>query len=357
MERLMVKKNNRKNEHVSLSEKFYPEKQSVFSDIHFVHHSLPQTSIDDVNLNVNMDDLSFDYPFFINAMTGGSNWTKSVNEKLAIVARETNLAMATGSVSAALKDSTQEDSYRIVRDTMKDGLVIGNLGAGHGLENAKKVVDLLEANAFQIHVNAPQEIVMPEGDRNFTNWVQNIEQIVNGLDVPVIVKEVGFGMSKETIQLLESIGVKYIDISGAGGTNFAQIENYRRKDFKLDDFEAIGQSTPISILEANAVKADSHLIASGGIRKPMDIVKALALGTELVGISSQILHLALRDTDKAIQTIEEWKEEIKKLYTILGATKTTDLTKVTDLVITGDTANWCQARDIDIKSYANRSVK
>lgn len=353
----MVKKNNRKNEHVSLSEKFYPEKQSPFSDIHFVHHSLPQTAVNDVDLTVQMGELSFDYPFFINAMTGGSDWTKSVNEKLAIVAKEANLSIATGSVSAAIKDPSQEDSYRIVRDTNPEGLIIANLGAGHGVENAKKVVDLLDADAFQIHVNTPQEIVMPEGDRDFTNWIQNIEQIIQGLDVPVIVKEVGFGMSKETIQLLESIGVSYIDISGGGGTNFAQIENYRRKDFKLDDFEAIGQSTPVSILEANSVRTNSHLIASGGIRKPMDIVKALSLGAEMTGLSSQILHMAIKDPDNAIQKIEEWKIEIRKLYTILGATKTSDLHKVTDLVITGDTAEWCNARSIDIKQYANRSSK
>lgn len=351
----MAKQNNRKNEHVSLSEKFYPDKVSPMSDIHFVHHSLPQTKVSDVDLSVEVGDLHFDYPFFINAMTGGSDWTKSVNEKLAIIARETNLAMATGSVSAMIKDPSLAESYTIVRERHPDGLIMANLGAGHGLENAKKAVDTLGANALQIHVNAPQEIVMPEGDRDFNHWISNIEEVVTGLDVPVIIKEVGFGMSKETIQLLESLGVKYIDISGAGGTNFAQIENYRRKDFKLDDLELIGQSTAISILEANEVRKQSHLIASGGIRKPIDIVKSLALGAEVVGLSSQFLHMALDDVDQAIETVENWKDELIKFYTILGAKKTSDLAKVTDLVITGETAQWCQARNINIQKYASRS--
>lgn len=351
----MVKQNNRKNEHVSLSEKFYPEKESPMKDIHFVHHSLPQTKVDDIRLDVSLDTLSFEAPFFINAMTGGSDWTKGVNEKLAIIARETNLAMATGSVSAMLKDPGQAESYQIVRDTLSDGLVIANLGAGHELENAKAAVDALRADALQIHVNAPQEIVMPEGDRDFSKWIENIDQIVNHLDVPVIVKEVGFGMSKETIQLLESIGVTLIDISGSGGTNFAQIENFRRKDYKLDDLELVGQSTPISLLEANAVKQTSRIIASGGIRKPIDIVKSLALGAELVGLSSQFLHMALDDVDEAIVTIENWKDELKKIYAILGAHQTSELQNVTDLVITGETAQWCHARNISIQKYASRS--
>lgn len=351
----MSKLNNRKNEHVSLAEKFYPEKSSPMSDIQFVHHSLPQTKVADINLQTQLGDLTFDYPFFINAMTGGNEWTKSINEKLAIVAKETNLAIATGSVSAMMKDSSVKDSYQIVRDIVSDGIVMANLGAGHGLENAKIAVDMLGADALQIHVNAPQEIVMPEGDRDFSNWLANIDEVVHNLDVPVIVKEVGFGMSRETIQLLESIGVKYIDVSGSGGTNFAQIENYRRKDFKIDAFEAVGQSTAISLLEANAVRKSSQLIASGGIRQPIDIVKSLALGADLVGLSSQFLHLVIKDVDKAIETVEQWKEELIKFYAILGAHHTSELTEVTDLVITGDTRDWCQARQIDLIPYANRT--
>src|SRR5699024_780320 len=234
----MVLQHNRKNEHVSLSQKFHgDERDSSFHDLQFVHHSLPMIDVEEVSLETKIGNLSLQAPFFINAMTGGSPWTKKVNEKLAIVARETNLAIATGSVSAGLKTPEVADSYRIVREVNPHGLVFANLGAGHGLENAKKAVDLLQADAFQIHVNAPQEVVMPEGDRTFRDWLSNIEEIVEGLDVPVIVKEVGFGMSRETIAQLRSVGVEHIDISGTGGTNFAQIENYRRREDKMDDIE------------------------------------------------------------------------------------------------------------------------
>lgn len=352
----MPKTNNRKNEHVSLSEKFYADGDSSFKDVSFVHHSFPQCDVKDVSLNVSLEGLQFTSPFFINAMSGGSAWTGKVNEKLAVIARETGLAMATGSVSAALKDPSQADTFRIVRQTNPNGLVFANLGAGHGLENAKRVVDLLDADALQIHLNAPQEIVMPEGDREFSNWIENVQSIVDGLEKPVIVKEVGFGMSRETVKLLESIGVTLIDISGKGGTNFAQIENYRRKDFKLDDFEAWGQSTVVSLLEAQESVNKASIIASGGIRRPMEIVKALALGASVSGLSSQIMHMALDDVDEAIATLLNWKEEIRRIMTLLGAASVEDLRK-TDLIIGGQSAEWCEARDIDKRTYAFRSKR
>lgn len=350
----MTQKNNRKNEHVSLAEKFYSEKQPPFSDIRFVHHSLPGIDVTDVSLATTVGSLSFDVPFFINAMTGGSAWTKSVNEALAIIARETNLAMATGSVSAVFQQPDTRDSYQIVRHVNAHGLIMANLGAGHSLENAKRAVDILQADALQIHVNAPQEIVMPEGDRSFSQWSSHIESIVRELDVPVIVKEVGFGMSRETIQHLQTLGVRYIDISGKGGTNFAQIENYRRRDYKLDELEDWGQSTPVSLLEASQVVApDTAIIASGGIRTPLDMTKSLALGAQLTGLSGQFLHLALKDIDQAIATVETWKETLTKIYTILGARTTQHLAN-TQLIITGDTAQWCHARNISVTDYATR---
>ncbi len=137
--------------------------------------------------------------------------------------------MATGSVSAALKDSTVADSYSVVREVNPDGLILGNMGAGRKSEDAKKIVDLLQADGMQIHVNVPQELVMPEGDRDFHEWPHNIQQTVQQLDIPVIIKEVGFGMNRETIQQFQTLGVKAVDVSGRGGTSFSQIENARRK--------------------------------------------------------------------------------------------------------------------------------
>lgn len=349
----MRKQSNRKNEHVSLSENFYSSAESSLKDIHFIHHSFPGMDLAEVDLSTKLGNLEFSLPFFINAMTGGSEWTGKVNKKLAILARETGLAMASGSVSAALKNPALGKSYSIIREKNPKGLIFANLGAGHGAENAKRAIDLMEADAIQIHLNAPQELVMPEGDRKFSNWLKNIEEIVEKVEKPLIVKEVGFGMSRETVQLLESIGVRYIDISGKGGTNFAQIENFRRQENKLDDLESWGQSTSFSLLEAMEVKKESQIIASGGIHSAQDIVKSLALGASLVGISSQFMHLILKDLDAAIEQVEQWKMELKRSMTLLGAKKIKDLASK-DLIIQGETAEWAKLRGIDLKKYASR---
>ena len=350
----MTQHTNRKNEHVSLSENFYAEGDSSFKDIHFVHHSFPEIKVSDIDLTTTLGDLEFNLPFFINAMTGGSEWTGKLNQQLAIVARETGLAMATGSISAGLKYPEVADSYSIVRKENPKGLIFANLGAGHGVENAKKAIDLVEADALQIHVNAPQEVVMPEGDRDFSNWLTNIQNIAENIEVPLIVKEVGFGMSRQTIQLLEDIGVQYIDISGKGGTNFAQIENFRRREAKLDGMEDWGQTTTVSLLEAMEVKENSEIISSGGIRTAQDILKSLALGASLVGISSEFMHMILKDVEKAIERVESWQLELERSMTLLGAKTVKDLNK-TDLIISGETAHWCDLRNIDLRKYANRS--
>lgn len=347
---------NRKKEHVALSERYYTKDfKSPFADLKFIHHSLPQARVSDVDLSTNLHGIHLDFPFYINAMTGGSEWTGDINEKLAIVARETGLAMATGSISIAMRDASVVDSFKIVRKVNPNGIVITNLGAGHGLENAKKAIELLKADAFQIHLNTPQEIVMPEGDRDFTNWEDNIQSIAQGIDVPLIVKEVGFGMSHETIETLAHLGVNNIDISGFGGTNFSQIENFRRKDFKYDDIEDWGQTTPVSLLEASDFVDQLAIIASGGVRSPLDVVKSLALGAKSTAFSSFVLHLVIKEgVDETIKTIEGFKEEVKGIFTMLGAQKIADL-RQTDLIISGDTKDFAEARGIDYKAYAKRS--
>ena len=143
----MRKQTNRKNEHVSLSENFYRHGDSSLRDIQFVHHSFPRIDVADIDLSAKLGDFEFSLPFFINAMTGGSEWTGKLNQKLAILARETGLAIASGSISAALKNPAVAESYSVIRKENPDGLVLANLGAGHGAENAKRAIDLIEADA------------------------------------------------------------------------------------------------------------------------------------------------------------------------------------------------------------------
>ncbi len=347
----------RKDEHVKLAEKLYQESSpNDFDAIRFVHHSLPQIKQSEVQLGTSFSKLHLETPFFINGMTGGSTKTAAINRDLAIVARETNLAMATGSINAAIKNEQVKPSFQIIRKMNPKGVVFANLGAEHSLENAKIAVELLQAQALQIHVNAPQELLMAEGERDFSHWLENIEKIVAHVGVPVIVKEVGFGMSRETIQQLKNIGVQTIDVSGRGGTNFAAIENERRADQNYSFVQEWGQSTAISLLEAASYKNQLEILASGGIKSPMDMIKAYALGAKAVGLSGQFLHLILsRGVNETIKEVESWKESLKTLLTLLGRKNISEL-EYTDLVFYDPLVTWCQARKIDWHFYAERSA-
>ena len=346
---------NKKDDHVYLAEKFHIEpRTSDFDNLRFVYHSFPEMSLDEANIKTSFAKFTMDNPFFINAMTGGSDKTKEVNEKLATVARQANLAIASGSLSVAIKDSSVVDSFEVIRKVNPDGLIFANLGAEHTVETAKRAIEILDANALQIHCNVLQELIMPEGDRDFSNWLKSIEQIVKHIDVPVIVKEVGFGMSRETIKQLKDIGVKTIDISGAGGTNFAKMENYRRDANKYDYLEDFGQSTVVSLLEAQPFIKNTDIIASGGIRNPLDIVKALSLGAKAVGISGLILQMVVNlGVEETIQEINIWKKDIALIMTLLGKRTIGELTN-TDLLIVHDVKEWCLARGIPYEDFANR---
>ena len=347
---------NRKDEHVELALKFYNKKnKSDFDNIKFVYNSLPEMSLDDVDISTTVSKIKMEYPFFINAMTGGSENTKSINEKLATLAKRTGIAMASGSLSAALKDDSVRDSFEIIRTINDDGIIFANIGAEYNVEKANRAVEILDADALQIHLNVIQELVMPEGDRDFSNWLINIERIIKGIDVPVIIKEVGFGMSRETIKKLYDIGATTIDISGTGGTNFAAIENYRRKKEEYKYLEEMGQSTVVSLLESQEFINDVDIISSGGVRNPLDIVKSLALGAKAVGLSSFFLNEVLNNgVDATVDLINRWKDEIKVIMTLLGCSNIKNLLN-TDILVMDDVKDWCQVRDISYKRFANRS--
>lgn len=346
---------NRKDEHVSLAKAFHKDRPSDFDHVHLIHRSFPQVAVDDISITSEMASLPLKTPFFINAMTGGSEKTKQINEQLATLARETSLAMATGSVSIALKDPSVQDSFTIVRKTNPTGMILANVGAGSSLEQAQRAIDLLEANALQIHVNAPQELVMPEGDRDFRYWLEDIAKIASTLSIPVIVKEVGFGMTRETIQQLIDCGITSIDVSSQGGTSFTQIENARRKNREFGYLDSYGLSTVQSLLEANEVPYPYEFIASGGIRQAYDIFKALALGANAVGISGTILtHLLTKGLDETILLVQQWQSELTTLYAMTGS-KTTAQTRTVPLYFTGSVREWCDARRIAPDSYSFRT--
>lgn len=345
----------RKDDHVNLALNQQGELLvSDFDAIRFVHHSFAPITMSDIQLTTNWANNTHRLPFYINGMTGGSTYTKDFNRKLAEVARETGLAMASGSVSIAMKDASTADSFTIIREVNPQGFVMANLGAHHTLDNARKAVDLLQANALQIHLNVPQEVVMPEGDRDFRTWSDNIAQIVEQLHVPVIVKEVGFGMSRQTIQHLMDLGVQTIDVSGRGGTNFIRIENSRRDQLDFSLLNGWGQSTVESLLEASPFTKKTTILASGGIRHYLDIVKCLALGASAVGLSGKFLSTVHHEGVAAtIDLVNQWQESIQHLMLMLGCPNIETL-RNTDLILTGSLRDWANDRQIDLADLANR---
>ena len=227
---------HRKNEHLSLATATYQRahQHHYFDQVRLIHDALPEMAVKDVDHHVQLaDNLRLEWPFYLEAMTGGSNQAAKINRILARLARKHHLAMATGSLSVALKEPATQASFTVVREENPDGIVIANLGADASLANAKAAIKILGANALELHLNAAQELVMPEGDRDF-HWLDNIAKLVDQLDVPVIVKEVGFGMSKATIDRLHNAGAQLINVSGRGGTNFAMIEDRRNHELGPD---------------------------------------------------------------------------------------------------------------------------
>ncbi|WP_159722446.1 type 2 isopentenyl-diphosphate Delta-isomerase [Enterococcus sp. CSURQ0835] len=343
---------NRKDEHLLLAKALYKKQANDFDDLTFVHQSLVDLTPAEVDLSTEVLGLQLTAPFYINAMTGGSEKTKIYNQQLAIVARETGLMMASGSASAALQDSNVAESFTVIRKENPTGLVLANMGAGKDAQAAEKIIDLLQADGLQIHLNVPQELVMPEGEADFKNWRHNIQQITATISKPVIVKEVGFGMSRETLQQLKQLGVQAADVSGKGGTSFTQIENARRSKHELSYLNDWGQSTVTSLLEAQ--EAELTILASGGVRDAYDIFKALCLGAKAVGISGAILHsLMTVGVEATIDLIESWKNQLRMLYTLTNKKTTAQLTSV-PLLVTGNAKAWADARSIDLKKIAQR---
>lgn len=319
-------RSKRKDDHVNLALK-QGEFSNDFSLVRIVHQGLPGINYDDVNPSIQLFDRTFDYPFYINAMTGGSMKTLETNRKLALIAKRFNLMMAVGSQHAALDEPELTESFSIVRETYPDGFIIGNVSANATLDRAQKAVDMLSANALGIHINIAQEITMDEGDREFSHWENNIRDIVTGLEVPVIVKEVGFGMSEQTVSKLIDFGVKNVDVSGRGGTNFIWIENERSQNKRFDYLLDWGISPVESLLMNQSNLSKANILASGGVNNPLDVIKLVILGAQAVGISGYFLRAAQKEESEMMEEIENFLHEFKLIMLMLGCENIDDLRK------------------------------
>lgn len=325
----------RKREHIENYLKTSYHGDTLLGDVFLEHNALPNLDFDDIDTSIIYLGKQIDYPILINAMTGGSSLTQEINRDLSTLAKEFNIPMAVGSQTIALEEEEAKESFKIVREIIGDGIVISNLSGQATVEQARQALDLVQGDAIQIHLNPAQELVMEEGDRNFRGVIDNIEAIVKNIDKPIIVKEVGFGVSRDVAQKLYNIGVRNLDISGYGGTNFIEIESLRNPAFDFTELYGWGIPTAASLINCRKMPKDLNLVASGGIRSGMDIVKSIVLGAQIVGISGELLaYLIHGGYANAKEYLANLIYKIKILMILLGKQNIEEL-RNTEYKITG----------------------
>ncbi|MDR0297683.1 MAG: alpha-hydroxy-acid oxidizing protein [Streptococcaceae bacterium] len=291
---------HRKDAHLSLALSYWKEKHAIEDDeVVHAENAAP----------VALFGHTFEFPFYIEAMTGGSARGDALNLQLAEIAKSLNLALAVGSQSIALHYPELEKGFRAVRAATPKGFLFANIGAGSEMSDARRAVDMIEANALEIHMNMYQELGMreDEGDRDFSEWLETIDRIAADLDVPVIAKEVGFGMPRALLEALQETHVAAINVGGRGGTDFGWIEHRRNPNGM--DFTNFGLTTLESLENARLSAITKPLIATGGISSPADIARFLSAGASLTSAAGFVLS-ALTNTglEKTIETLAHWKK-------------------------------------------------
>ncbi|MDE3091173.1 MAG: type 2 isopentenyl-diphosphate Delta-isomerase [Chloroflexota bacterium] len=305
----------------------------------FVHQALPNLNLEEIDLSTPFFDKRLRAPFLISSMTGGAAEADRINKTLAAAAQATGIAMGLGSQRAAIEDESLAYSFQ-VRRVAPDILLFANLGAvqlnyAYSIDQCRRAVDMIEADALILHFNAIQEAVQSGGNTNWKGLLPEIEKVCRALEVPVIGKEVGFGISEDAARQLASAGVAAIDVAGAGGTSWAAVEAKRAPTSFLRELaEAFwdwGIPTAESIERARRGAPELPIIASGGIRDGVEAAKCIALGARLVGYASPMLKLADVGVEATIEGIQLLEEELRIAMFGIGAANLDALKKTKHL--------------------------
>jgi isopentenyl-diphosphate delta-isomerase len=361
----MEETEKRKADHIRicLEKKTQAKKATAgFEDAQFIHRALPEVDRQKITLSTSFLGKKFAAPLIVGAITGGTSEATKINAAIAQSVEKLHLGMGVGSQRAALENKKLEATYAVARKKAPTAFLIANIGGvqlarGYGLKEAKRAVEMIDADALAIHLNPLQEAIQPEGQTDFAYVLAKIVEIADGLDVPVIVKETGCGISAEDAKALESAGVKAIDIGGVGGTSFAAVEYYRSINGKMmdEDFWDWGIPTVTSLVEATQT-VKIPVIASGGVRNGLDAAKALALNACLASLSQPVLEAAVRGASETEKLLSCLIDELRNVMFLVGAKNLEALTKV-PVVVTGKTAEWLNIRGFDTASYAQRSTQ
>ncbi|MDH4069011.1 MAG: type 2 isopentenyl-diphosphate Delta-isomerase [Ignavibacteria bacterium] len=330
---------SRKKQHVELAvsrDVRFQNKLTGLERIEFVHNALPEIDLSEVDLSTTFLGRTIRLPLMISCMTGGYSDALRINRGFASVCEELQIPLGVGSQRQALENSRYLRSFTAVRACAPTIPVIGNIGAAEvvrlGSADAERLVEMTEADALAVHLNPLQEFLQPEGNPNFRGVLAGVERLVRTLPVPVIVKEIGAGISGDVARRLIECGVRYIDVAGAGGTSWAGIELLRRpqKD-RSSAFWDWGIPLVTSLREVAAHRTGSiplTIVASGGISNGIEAAKCLALGADIAA-SARVFLLALRKggVRSLKRLIGQWEEEMRGVMFLTGSTTISDLKK------------------------------
>ncbi|NQE45744.1 Isopentenyl-diphosphate delta-isomerase [ANME-1 cluster archaeon GoMg2] len=341
-----------------------------FADVKLVHVALPEIDKEEIDLQTEFLGSSLNYPIMIASMTGGHPETKRINEVLAEAAESLGVGIGVGSQRAALEDTEQEDSFRVVRDVAPNSFIYANIGAPqlseYGIEGVERVIAMIDADAVAIHLNFLQEAIQPEGNVDARGCLASIKEVCAALKKPVIVKETGAGVSYAVAEQLHEAGVSAIDVGGLGGTSLAAAEIYRAKSEGNDLGAHLGHlfgwdwgiSTVESIVECSAYPIP--VIATGGIRTGIDVAKSMALGSDICSAALPFLIPAMNsgrvNADKVVAKMKEMGEELKVAMFLTGCKTPVEL-KEAEVVVTGDTREIMEQRGFFGRVKGNKRHK
>jgi isopentenyl-diphosphate Delta-isomerase len=314
---------DRKAEHIRLAlDSRMQLGTSWFDDYHFSHVALPEIDMAEVDTSADFLGRRLSAPLLISCMTGGTEIAGRINRNLAAAAEATGVAVGVGSQRKALEDPEKADTFR-VREAAPTVPLLANLGAvqlnyGMGVAECRQAVEMIGADALVLHLNPLQEALQPEGQCDFSGLLPKIGEVVRGVGVPVVAKEVGSGLSERVARALAGVGVRILDTAGTGGTSWARIEAARSGEIDLGElFAGWGIPTPLSIQEVRRVEGVT-VIASGGLRNGLDLAKALALGADLGGMAYPFLTAATESPDKVADKVRRIVRELKICMFCLG---------------------------------------
>lgn len=334
----------RKREHIKIAlEENVSAHHNYWDDITLIHNALPEINEHDINMNINLFGKRLGAPLIISAMTGGYSEGKSINENLAAAAEKFNIGMGVGSQRAALENNQLKETYSVINN-YDIPLKIANIGASQMvlwdedkiLDNAEKIVDMIDADVLAVCLNFLQEVVQPEGEAHAKGCLDRIDMLSKNFDKPILIKESGAGISFDVAKRLISTNIAAIDVGGAGGTSFSAVEYYRAKSkedyYNMREGKTFwdwGIPTPTSILEVGeAINWEIPIISTGGIRNGLDATKALALGASAAGIAHALLEAATKDKESIIFELDLIIKELRTAMFLVGADNVEKLSDV-----------------------------